>query len=644
MSLTSALELAAQGFRVFPLAEGSNKPPKGFFGFQQQATTEPENIRAWWKENPRYNVGVATGQGVLVVDVDVKSGKKGADSLEALEAMGLPLDGYRVKTPSGGVHVFLRTEQPHRQIIDRLEGLPGIDIKCEGNYVVGAGSIRRDFPGTPYEANGRQMPAAPDWLDQLLIDARPKHVERTEQPLVDLDQPHNVANAIAYLVNRAPQAIEGAGGNDTTYKVAGRMRDYGLSEAKAWEVMLDHWNEHKASPVWDAEDLLRVVQNAYRYATGAWGGEDMTAWMEVVEGIDDERPSNDVDESAGASAPKNPIKILKTLSFEDMQKMQEPEWLVAGVLIRNTSALMFGKSNAYKSFTAIDLALSVGTGRPWHGCAVQQTKVLLVATEGANGVGRLRVPGWYAHYEISADLRENVRLYPQEISLDVKDNVDILIATMRYHGIGLLLLDIFGGTMNGTEVEDTTAREWSRNIQRILRETGATVLTVAHTGWADETRARMHTHFWGSFDTRLKVEGDKEKLISTTTIERHKDADSTGKWGFRMEKSHGTLIPVLDDKVNDTYLKLTTAQKRALAALEEALEVHGTNVVEEHMPLTARIVPLDAWRDACTRHKVSNTDNAGSQRMAFSRAKKELIELGIVGEHNGYVWNQEDEK
>lgn len=642
MSLTSALELAAQGFRVFPLAHGSNKPPKGFFGFQEQASTDPDKIRQLWSQYPGCNVGVATGQGVLVIDVDVKNGKKGADSLEALEAMGLPLDGYRVNTPSGGVHIFLKTDHPHRQIIDSLEGLPGIDIKCEGNYVVGAGSVRREFPGVPYAANGRPMPAAPEWLDTLLINARPQHAERTDQPLVELDQPHNIDNAITYLVNRAPQAIEGAGGNDTTYKVAGRMRDYGLSEAKAWEVMLDHWNEHKASPVWDAEELLTVVQNAYRYATGAWGGEDMTAWMEVVEGIDDELPADDGD--VGAPQPKSPVKILKTLSFEDMQKMQEPEWLVAGVLIRNTSALMFGKSNAYKSFTAIDLALSVGTGRPWHGCAVQQTKVLLVATEGANGVGRLRVPGWYAHYEISADLRENVRLYPQEISLDVKDNVDILIATMRYHGIGLLLLDIFGGTMNGTEVEDTTAREWSRNIQRILRETGATVLTVAHTGWADETRARMHTHFWGSFDTRLKVEGDKEKLISTTTIERHKDADSTGKWGFRMEKSHGTLIPVLDDKVNDTYLKLTTAQKRALAALEDAVEVHGTDIIGGGLPTTARVVPLAAWRDACERKSISNSDKPSSFRTAFSRVKKELIELGIVGEHNGYVWNQEDEK
>ncbi len=59
--------------------------------------------------------------------------------------------------------------------------------------------------------------------------------------------------------------------------------------------------------------------------------------------------------------------------------------------------------------------------------------------------------------------------------------------------------------MSGSEIEDKTARASVHGIQRIIRETGVSILTVAHTGWQDDTRARMHTHFWGSFDTRLKV-------------------------------------------------------------------------------------------------------------------------------------------
>jgi hypothetical protein len=643
LTLHSALELAAQGFRVFPLTADSKIPPRGFH-WKEEATSDPDRIRQLWATYPDCNVAVATGAGTIVLDVDVKNGKHGHESLESLEAMGLPLDGFRARTASGGVHVYLKTDHPHANSVNKLAKFPDIDIRCEGGYVVGPGST---IGGKTYDIVQQGGASLPGWLHETLLEAAPKHTERTEQPLVELDLPRNVANAIEYLEKRAPEAIERGDGNDTTYKVAARMRSYGLSESKAWELMLDHWNEQKAMPVWSPDELLTVVQNAYRYATGGWGADDTSLEFQVVEDIpafkaapSDAAPAAD---TAPAAELKNPIAILKTLSFEDMQKMQEPEWLVAGVLIRNTSALMFGKSNTFKSFTAIDLALSVGTGREWHGCAVQKTKVLLVATEGANGVGRLRVPGWYAHYDVPADLRENVRLYPQEISLDVKENVDLLIATMKHHRVGLLVLDIFGGTMNGTEVEDTTAREWSRNIQRILRETGATVLTVAHTGWADETRARMHTHFWGSFDTRLKVEGDKDKLISTTAIERHKDADSAGKWGFRMEKSNGTLIPVLDDKANGLYLKLTDSQKRALAALEEALDAHGANVTQESMPVMARVVLLDAWRDACERHKLSKTDTPDAKRKAFSRAKKDLIELGIVGERNGWVWNQEDE-
>ncbi len=328
-ALDSALTLAAQGFRVFPLAAGTSVPPKGFFKFQDQATTDPNKIREFWKTYPDANVGVATGRGLIVIDVDVKKGKKGAESLDALEALGLPTDGYRVKTPSGGVHVFLRTEHPHRQIIDSLDGFPGIDIKCEGNYVVGAGSTRRDFPGKPYQQTGpATIPAMPAWLDDIIVRSSPKRTERTEQPLVELDKPSNVANAIEYLEKRAPEAIEGAGGDTTTFQVAARMRDYGLSDAKAWELMLDHWNERKAAPPWEPEDLLAKVQNAYAYGTGAWGGEDPVSVMDEVEDVPLNRDQVEIDEPAndnGCRTARHPDPV-------DLWGKFEPPTLPRGLL------------------------------------------------------------------------------------------------------------------------------------------------------------------------------------------------------------------------------------------------------------------------------------------------------------------------
>ncbi|TGQ23926.1 AAA family ATPase, partial [Mesorhizobium sp. M00.F.Ca.ET.216.01.1.1] len=57
---------------------------------------------------------------------------------------------------------------------------------------------------------------------------------------------------------------------------------------------------------------------------------------------------------------------LKILSYADMKDLPEPAWLIDGLIQENTTALMFGKSNSFKSFLAIDIALSVASHRPWH--------------------------------------------------------------------------------------------------------------------------------------------------------------------------------------------------------------------------------------------------------------------------------------
>ncbi|TJW44334.1 MAG: AAA family ATPase [Mesorhizobium sp.] len=329
---------------------------------------------------------------------------------------------------------------------------------------------------------------------------------------------------------------------------------------------------------------------------------------------------------------------LHILSYAEMEAMPEPDWLVEGLIQKRSTALMFGKSNSFKSFLAIDIGLSVDTGRDWHGNAVSDGGVLFVATEGANGVGRLRIPAWYQHHNVSEEDRRAF-LYPQEICLDAADDVTALIAAMNIRGaFALVVLDIFGGSMKGSEIEDKTARAWVHGIQRILRETGASVLTVAHTGWQDDTRARMHTHFWGSFDSRLRMEGDKDALTGTLTVERHKDADSSGSWGFRMTPTGNSLVPMLDAAVKASKGRnLTVRQRIAMQALDEAVQEHGTRKTGPDWP-PCNIVLVDQWREACDRHGVSGSDKADSRLKAFNRSRDNLIDRGVIRIYDGYVW------
>lgn len=141
----SAIDLARRGFRVFPLEPGGKVPVYGF-AWKELATSDESAIRSWWKLYPDANVGVATGNGLLVIDADckVKNGiaERGLESLALLDDMGLP-EGFRVRTASGGIHVYLRVEPGVGLTVGAkdLPGYPGLDFRCDGGYVVGPGSI-----------------------------------------------------------------------------------------------------------------------------------------------------------------------------------------------------------------------------------------------------------------------------------------------------------------------------------------------------------------------------------------------------------------------------------------------------------------------------------------------------------------------
>jgi len=643
IKLTAALDAASRGFRVFPLKRDDKRPWQD--GWQAAATTDEVQIRDWWTENPNYNVGVATGKGLVVVDVDVKNGKPGGDSLAMLDMMGLP-ESLRVRTPSGGTHIYFKINNMHSGREGNIEGFPGIDTRGDGNLVVYPGS---NIGRNRYSIETDVAPAAcPAWLFDIIETKTTLRVDRIEDSSVELDLPDNVTKAISWLKDFAPSAQEGDSGDRTTFSVAAELRAKGISETTALELMLDHWNEQKASPPWQPDELERKIKNAYAYGQGSTGGKTALGEFGALDidvgehySIRDRRADNtNQPGSKSQSAGK-----LHFLTYEEMKAMPEPEWLVEGIVQKRSGALMFGKSNTFKSFLAIDIGLSVATGRDWHGFSVSKGRVLFVATEGANGVGRLRVPGWYEHYGIAEADRANALLFPKEICIDVKEDVDALIASVREGGeCSLIVLDIFGGTMAGTEVEDTTARAWVRSVQRIIRETGAAVLTVAHTGWQDETRARMHTHFWGSFDSRMRVEGDKEKLTTCLTVERHKDADSSGSWGFQLEAAHGTLVPVRDDSVKpDKSASWPASLQTAMVALDDAVQAHGVLKLGDDWP-ACRVVELTKWREFCELKSLSNSEDAGSKRKAFNRAREGLQKKDAIDVFDGFVWSKFDAK
>ena len=101
-ALDEALAYAARAQPVFPL-HLRKVPYKATHGFKD-ATTDPALIRDWWSQWPHSLVGGATGHVSVVLDVDVKDGRNGFDTLAELGFASLP-ETPMAHTRSGGLHL-----------------------------------------------------------------------------------------------------------------------------------------------------------------------------------------------------------------------------------------------------------------------------------------------------------------------------------------------------------------------------------------------------------------------------------------------------------------------------------------------------------------------------------------------------------
>lgn len=121
-----AVKLAVEGFDVFPVTPGRKDPP--LVRFTQAATSDPIAVAEFWHKHPAANIGVRTGGGTFVLDVD--SYKPGAQRLD----IEIP-ETTTVKTPRGGRHYYFTGNVPSRPGVRR-----GIDFKGRRAYALGAGS------------------------------------------------------------------------------------------------------------------------------------------------------------------------------------------------------------------------------------------------------------------------------------------------------------------------------------------------------------------------------------------------------------------------------------------------------------------------------------------------------------------------
>ena len=100
-ALEAAKFYAGLGYPVFPCHPGG-KAPLTEHGFHD-ASTDPDQIDAWWRQWPSANVAMATA-GTVVIDIDGADNPWPVEPDQKLDLAGAP----QARTPRGGRHVVFR--------------------------------------------------------------------------------------------------------------------------------------------------------------------------------------------------------------------------------------------------------------------------------------------------------------------------------------------------------------------------------------------------------------------------------------------------------------------------------------------------------------------------------------------------------
>lgn len=225
------------GWVLTPVKQGQKRPFKK--GWQKEDKTDLQKVQSYYESNPDHNVAIVTGKvsNLIVIDIDVKDGAGGDESLKELEQENYKLETYTVRTPTGGWHFYYRYPDNIEQVKNVVGVMDGIDVRGDKGCVIappsrtdkGAYEIVKDIPVAPL----------PDFLLELILSS-PESKEDNDSG-----------------------EIKKGGRNNTVFLRGCSMKRYGLNEDEIRENLFLIGQKECNPPLEDTEieSILKSVSS-----------------------------------------------------------------------------------------------------------------------------------------------------------------------------------------------------------------------------------------------------------------------------------------------------------------------------------------------------------------------------------------------
>lgn len=506
-------------WQIFPCVKGGKTPavPRGY----QVATNDRDIIDSWAKAYPSCNWGIACGlSGLFVVDVDLAGIEAWRKLLNDNPAVRAAVETtYTVQTPKGGYHFYFYGEG--RTSASKIAA--GIDTRGVGGYVIAAGGQVGENKYTALTSPNRINQAPQFLIDLVASDYTERRGEYDETNRDSILAVSRASEVLLYMVGKNDVAISGQGGQTKTFVVACKMLESGVSKEKALELISNLWNPH-CIPPWTEHELKVIIHNAAEYGQEtANAGKALQSAQEVFGGIVSELPK-----------PASFGKYQFVTWREAIKNVTPQRWLINGFLPETGVSVLYGSSQSYKTFVALDWALTLATGITglWETAATPKTILYFIGEGQSSFIGK-RVRAWTKKRGIENPENEKVM-----DNLILVKNVPAFTDAVAWQGIreqiealgrkiDVLVIDTFSKATVG--MDENSAKDAAMAIgmaQTIGEYTGGAVLILHHTGRGKNAAYRGSSVIESNVDTMILSEkvDDNSRVIKLKPM-KHKDAD-----------------------------------------------------------------------------------------------------------------------
>ncbi|SKY52310.1 Uncharacterised protein [Mycobacteroides abscessus subsp. massiliense] len=265
------------------------------------------------------------------------------------------------------------------------------------------------------------------------------------------------------------------------------------------------------------------------------------------------------------------------LTADQLDNLPPPESLIADVLTRHSYGILRGRDKSFKSFVALDWSLCLATGTPWQGKAVERTRVLYVAGEGAHGIGE-RKRAWETAHDIKADpdwfvvRRSAVNLYR------AGDDYAHLLDYVERGEFGLVVFDTLRRMSGGAEGNGSDMGAVVDRMDEVKRHTAnGSVLAVAHTDKGDnDTRGFSGIEDDADVVWSAKRENNTNEL--TLRCEKFKDGPDGHQFDLRTRTEGDSLVVESAEAQGNLFSDDRQADQIVMATMREVFANDGATV------------------------------------------------------------------